>query len=103
MIVHAVMFYIKNQETIHQKKEALQTVKQQLMSLKQHINCLKDCHVGINEKESSRSADLLLMTYFHSWKDLDIYRDHVYHQQVLADIKPFIEKSIVVDYTHSNT
>ena len=99
MIVHAVMFYIKKQTSIELKQKAIQTVQQQLMSLKDHVQSLQDCHVGVNEIDSARAADLLLLTYFASWEDLSTYRDHAYHQQVLAHIKPFIEKSVVVDYS----
>ena len=98
MIKHIVMFHLKKGEDKQKKQHALRTIKESLLSLTQTIDVLASIEVGINQQESPRSADLVLITTFKTWQDLEVYRVHPDHQKVVSVIKSYTERSVVVDY-----
>lgn len=92
MFKHIVLFKTK-------KQEDAQFVFDRLRSMEGKIKELKYLEVGIDELHTERSFDVTLITGFDSKEDMDIYQVSDYHQnEVLAKIKPLIEKSIACDY-----
>lgn len=72
--------------------------KNRLMSMKENINFLKDIEVGIDFSRSERSYDLALITTFETKEDLDKYRVHPYHQEIIKWLKDNNTQTKVVDY-----
>ena len=57
--------------------------KDRLMSMRENIDVLKDIEVGIDFSRSQRAYDLALITTFDNKEDLEKYRIHPYHQEII--------------------
>ena len=75
-----------------------QNAKEKLLSMKNHIDELQAIEVGIDFSRSQRSYDLALVTTFASKEDLEKYRVHPYHQEIVAWLKANNTDTKVVDY-----
>ena len=75
-----------------------QTAKEKLLSMKGNVAVLKDIEVGIDFSRSERSYDLALVTTFASKDDLEAYRVHPYHQEIVKWLKEVGTETKVVDY-----
>ena len=95
MFTHIVFFKLK-EPTI----ENLERAKNILTAMEGNIPQLKGIEVGVDELHTERSFDLVLITRFDSLSDMDNYQIHPYHvNEVLANLRPMLEASKVVDYT----
>ena len=74
------------------------TAKEKFLSMKEHIEELKAIEVGIDFSRSERSFDLALVTTFETKEDLESYRIHPYHQQIVKWLKENNTQTKVVDY-----
>ena len=72
--------------------------KEKLLSMKENIEVLKDIEVGIDFSRSERSYDLALVTVFENKEDLEKYRVHPYHQEIVKWLKANDTQTKVVDY-----
>lgn len=97
MFTHVVMMKVKEAKDI-------QTVADILLSMEGKIPQINELEVGINEIESDRNFDVILITRFDSKDEMDVYQVSDYHQhQVLDRIRPLLEKTVAADYTAWNT
>ncbi len=93
MFTHVVMMKVRDPKDI-------QTVADILQSMEGKIPQINELEVGINEIESDRNFDVILITRFDSRQEMDIYQVSDYHQhQVLDKIRPLLEKTVAADYT----
>ncbi len=74
------------------------SAKEKLLSMKEQIKELKEIEVGIDFSRSERSFDLALVTTFETKDDLESYRIHPYHQQIVKWLKENNTQTKVVDY-----
>ena len=75
-----------------------QIAKEKLLSMKGNVEVLKEIEVGIDFSRSERSYDLALVTTFDSKEDLETYRVHPYHQEIVKWLKEVGTQTKVVDY-----
>ncbi len=75
-----------------------QEAKKKLLSMKGQIPQLHGIEVGIDFSRSPRSYDLALVTTFKTKEDLEAYRIHPYHQQILQWLRAQDTQTKVVDY-----
>ena len=75
-----------------------QEAKERLLSMREHIEELAGIEVGIDFSRSERSFDLALVTTFKTKEDLEKYRIHPYHQEIVAWLKANDTETKVVDY-----
>jgi len=95
MVKHIVFFKLKNKSS-----EVENELKQRLMSLKEHIDIIRNIEVGINFKESDRAYDVALITAFENEGDLNTYATHPYHLEVIKYIKTVVSDTKVVDFKY---
>lgn len=92
MYTHVVMFKLKDRKDID-------FVADTLRSMEGRIPELMSLEVGINDIESERNYDLILIARFQSQDDYLVYADHEYHvNEVLARIKDLRESAVAVDF-----
>ncbi len=75
-----------------------QEAKEKLLSMKGQIPQLQDIEVGVDFSRSPRSYDLALVTTFNTKEDLESYRVHPYHQEIVSWLKANNTETKVVDY-----
>jgi len=98
MLQHIVMFKIKSEHPASKKQELTGILKQKLEALPAQIKEIKHFEVGMNISSSENAGDLVLVSTFANQTDLEVYRQHPAHQDILVDIKAYTESIKVVDY-----
>jgi hypothetical protein len=78
----------------------LHHLKDNLDSLKNKIPQVVNLETGKNISTSPSAFDLVLVTDFKNNDDLQAYRIHPAHQDVLKIIKETTDEVIVVDYSY---
>lgn len=95
MIKHIVIWKLK-EENLEENKAKF---KEMLLGLKGLVPTLIDAEVGLKESASpENNDDIVLISTFASWDDLDAYQVHPKHQEVIAFAKTVVEKRSAVDY-----
>lgn len=103
MIKHIVMFNIKP-EYEAKKTDVAEKLKHALEKLPETIEVIREYEVGINEAKSDSAWDIVLISAFHNETDLNEYRHHPDHKNVVELINHFTSQRAVVDYeTPGNT
>lgn len=98
MVKHIVMILLKETEPAGKRNLHALELKKQLESLKKTVPELLKLEVGLNFNKRPSAYDLVLITEFNSEEDLDKYRNHPAHVEVLKFLKEVTEKTAVVDY-----
>ena len=99
MIKHIVMWTLKDFGSDKEKSENLLKMKSEIESLPEKIKEIDfSAEVGINYNHSERAYDIVLISEFNSNEELDKYRVHPIHKEVVESINSIIEKVAVVDF-----
>lgn len=96
MIVHIVMWNLKESAAGHTKAENCAIIKERLEALVGQIEGLQLAQVGINC--NPQGMDLCLYSQFSDQAALDGYQDHPLHQQVKAFVHQVVTQRVVCDY-----
>ena len=87
MIKHIVLLKLKAEFSDKEKKEILDSLKLNLLELKNKISEIVFFEVGVDILNTSNSYDLGINSEFKSLDDLEKYRIHPEHQKVVELIK----------------
>ena len=98
MIRHIVMFKLKKTQPEESLDRIKNQIKLRLESLPGKIDVIRQMEVGINVVKSDRAFDLALVSSFDSLDDLETYRVHPAHQEVVSYIAEFKDQSAAVDF-----
>lgn len=96
MIRHIVMFKLHNKNG--KKDTNIKKLKDKLDRLKNKIPEIKHLETGINISAKSSAFDLALITDFENLDDLDKYRIHPDHQEIIVFLNKIKENIVVVDF-----
>ena len=91
MIVHNVLFKLKDPADIPQAADVLRGMSGKIAEL-------KSIEVGVDQLGSERSYHIALITKFDTWADFEAYRIHPEHKPVLAHMAEVAASAAVVDY-----
>lgn len=98
MIKHIVMWTIKETNG-RSKRDNIELLKKQLLALKDYIPQVKSLEVGTNSLQAPQdNFDIVLVTEFGSFADLDIYQKHPEHLKVVELVKEIRVARACVDY-----
>ncbi len=95
MIKHIVFFKI--QEEVDKEKH-LNDIKIKLEGLNDKIDVIHHLEAGINLSQSPNASDIALYSEFQSNEDLNKYRNHPHHREVVNYLKKTVAETRVVDY-----
>ena len=93
MVTHVVLFRLKDRS-----RKNIEKARDVLLSLKDRIPVIRSFEVGADIIRSDRSYDLALVSRFDNLDDLEAYRVHPEHVNVVDYIAQVKESSIAVDY-----
>lgn len=99
MIRHIVMWKFKDFAEGKTKEENLATVKQKLEALPAELSIIRRMEVHINENQSPKNYDAVLISEFDSLEDLDAYKNYPPHKAISAFVAKVREGRAAVDYT----
>ncbi len=94
MIKHMVMWTLKEEN----KTENAKKMVNMLNDLQDKIDEIVSIEAGQNFTDSDRNYDIGLIVAFNSEKDLNAYRVHPAHQEVVEFVKGVVDKAVAVDY-----
>lgn len=99
MIKHVVFISFMEEDT-EQKLEQLKTLKNKIDNLKSQIPEVVSIESGLNISTSEKAFDFCLISDFKTSEDLENYRIHPAHKEVLAYMQQHNIKVAVVDYNY---
>jgi hypothetical protein len=98
MIKHVVMWTIKEGETPRVKVERMTEIKARLLGLKDRISEIISMEVSFNSPLApGNNYDILLLSEFNSWSDLDVYKNHPDHIKVAEYISNVKQDRSAID------
>ncbi len=95
MLKHVVLFRLKDNED---KEKNMEKLREMLEDLPGKIPLIRYFEVGVNALPSDRSYDMCLISGFDSEEDLQAYRVHPAHQEVLDFYGRIRKQTATVDY-----
>jgi len=98
MILHIVMFKLKDFASDAEKNAAAIEVKNRLDELPLKIDVIRRYKAGIDVRELSWSFDIVLEMDFDSLADLDAYTIHPAHQKFITFNKDYSIDKACIDY-----
>jgi len=98
MIKHIVMWKLKENDKDNEKLENAKIIKTNLEALKEIIPEIKYIEVGIDSKKFENNYDVVLVSEFNSFEELDVYQKHPEHLKVGEFVKSVAEIRTAVDY-----
>jgi hypothetical protein len=101
MVKHIVLWTIKEGETPRMKVERMAELKARLLGLKEEISEIVNMEVYFNSPIApADNFDVILMTEFNSWADLDAYQKHPAHTEVAEYIKNVKQNRTAIDFEY---
>lgn len=101
MITHIVLFKL-NEMSLPERAAVRQELKQKLEALKERVSVVVQLDVHVNELHEEKNYDLMLFSRFRSAEDLETYRVHPAHQEVVARIAQVAASRAAIDFHAGN-
>jgi Stress responsive A/B Barrel Domain len=99
MIKHIVMWTIKEGETSRMKFERMAEVKARLLELKAKVSVVASLEVFFNSPLAPQdNFDVVLVSEFNTWADLEQYKIHPDHVEVAAYINNVRQNRAAIDF-----
>ena len=99
MIKHIVMWTIRSGETSGSKPERMAEVKTRILGLKGKIKEIVSMEVNYNSPSASDdNYDVIMISEFRSWEELEVYQNHPDHQEVVEYIRNVRQNRAAIDY-----
>ncbi len=99
MVKHVVMFDFKDAEG-RTALENAQIAKDMGMALMGKVPSLRSMEIGLNELESVKCHQLVLIATFDDFEGLKEYDAHPEHQEVVKHIRSTFTERHAVDFTY---
>jgi hypothetical protein len=99
MIKHIVMWNIREGETSRARFERMAEVKARLLELKGRIKEIVSLEVHFKSPSApDDNFDVILVSEFNSWADLEAYRNHPAHVEVAEYLNNVRQNRAAIDY-----
>jgi hypothetical protein len=101
MIKHIVMWTIREGETPRAKFERMAEVKARLMALTEVISEIVSFEVYFNSPAApGDNYDVVLVSEFSTWADLDAYQKHPQHLEIVEYLKNVRQNRAAIDFEY---
>ncbi|MGE4289062.1 MAG: Dabb family protein [Salinivirgaceae bacterium] len=98
MIKHIVLWKLKEQHNGKSKDTLANEMTSRLLELRKFIPEIKSMEVSRNTIFPERNHDLILLSEFNSFNDLENYANHPEHLKVVAFVKEIVTSRAAIDY-----
>ena len=98
MIIHLVFFNLLPEAEGSTGEENARKLLELLQDLPDHIPEIVELKAGLDISKGPASFEVGLLTKFRTLEDLETYRVHPVHQQVIAFVQATTASRAVVDY-----
>jgi Stress responsive A/B Barrel Domain len=93
VIIHVVMWRVEDPTS-----ERIDHFMMLLGSLEGNVTQLQSIEVGHNKARDSQAFDVVLITRFATWEDLEGYRTDPFHRDVAVQLGAMTAARAVVDF-----
>jgi len=93
MITHIVFFKLKDRSLA-----SIESTRDLILTLNGKVPTIEHLEAGVDIVRGERNYDLALYSRFTSMENLDAYRVHPYHKEVVGELKARSESIVAVDY-----
>ncbi len=100
MVKHIVMWKLKNEHDGMNIHELAKGMKLRLMALKETITEIINIQVGINAFYFEKNYDIILISDFNNFSDLEKYASNSEHLKVAEFVKQVAIERAAVDYEY---
>ena len=100
MVRHIVMIKLKEIPAAFERQNAINQIKAGLEALPSKIKEIKNYEVGVNINPNPAAYEIVLISEFENFNDLNIYREHPEHIKVLELIGKYKDNSVFNDYIY---
>ena len=98
MIRHIIMFKFTDVKNDVDRLEKAEKMKVLFSPLKSKIEVVQSYEFGINSKKTDYSYDVVIISEYKTWEDLNTYIKHPEHQKAISFCKDIKKEKAVVDY-----
>jgi len=98
MVRHIVMIKLKDIPAAFERQNAINQIKASLEALPDKISEIKNYEVGLNINPNPLAYEIVLISEFDNFNDLNSYKEHPEHIKVLELIAKYKENSVFNDY-----
>ena len=98
MLIHIVLWTIKNDFSNEEKDRTIATMTLKLEALPELIPFIREFRVARNINHDGRNMDIALVSGFDSLEDLVRYAVHPEHKKVAEYISTVVETRAAIDY-----
>ena len=100
MIKHIIMFKFTDIKNDIDKLEKATKMKASFSPLQSKIDIVKSYEIGINSKGTNFSYDIVMISEYKSWEDLETYIKHPEHKKAIITCADIKKEKAVVDYEY---
>ena len=100
MIRHIIMLKLKESAVTPEGKIKAETVRKELVKLKEKINLIRHLEVGVNVVSLPHAYDIVLTVDVESLEYLQKYKDHPAHVEFIEFNKNYSVSKVCVDYLY---
>lgn len=100
MIRHIIMFKFTEVNNEMDRLEKCIRMKTTFEPLKSKLNIIKSYTVGINQKKTDFSYDVVIISEYKNWEDLESYINHPEHQKAIGLCNDIKKEKAIVDYEY---
>lgn len=98
MITHVVQWRVKDEAEGLTRADILEKMQCMLEALNGQIPEIITLSVGLNARPGDFASDIVLLSTFSSWEDLQTYAAHPEHQKVVEFVGKVVTERRVVDF-----
>ena len=98
MIVHTVMWKLKNNAEGNTKEKNAKLIKEKLEALYGKVKQIKKIEVGVSYNHGKEEFDVILISEFETKKDLEDYQNHPLHKIVSEFVGKVRSERYYLDY-----
>jgi len=99
MVKHIVCWNLYEKAKGKTQQQNAMEIKEKLLGLKNKIPQIQTIEVGINsDKANPDNYNVVLITEFKNFEDLEFYQKHPAHQEFVEFVTPLRSDKVAVDY-----
>ncbi len=94
------MFKFTDIKSKKEKLEKIEKTKTTFGSLKSRIDVIQSYEIGTNLKHTNLSYDLVIISEYKSWDDLNTYINHIEHKKAISICADIKKDKAIIDYEY---
>lgn len=100
MIKHIIMFKFTDIKNDFDRSEKVKKMQSSFSPLRSKIEFVKSYEIRVNSKKTNFSYDIVIISKYKSWNDLEAYINHPEHKKAIKACANISKEKAIVDYEY---